>query len=304
MIFSRPNPSRAHAKQRGGIIFRLLFLMCLVVVLFVLYLARYPLLRLAGSFWIVDEPPEKSDVIVILGDDNYNGDRAARAAELFKSGFAPRILASGRYLRSYASIAQLEQHDLTDRGVPASAIVPLSHHADDTHQEALAVSQQLAAHSWRRVILVTSTYHTRRARYICERLFPAGTILRVVAARDADYSPDSWWKTRLGMKIFFHEFFGMPVAVWELRHNAVQTSGPGLLDSLRRTVSTLVPIDYAKFCTARFTPPCGYTIVHSRFEDCLPPGLGVPTLRGNYVAQARCKTRYQAVFAKAGRTAS
>ncbi len=38
---------------------------------------------------------------------------------------------------------------------------------------------------------MTSNYHTRRSRYICERLFPAGTILRVVAARDSDYNPDA-----------------------------------------------------------------------------------------------------------------
>jgi hypothetical protein len=46
--------------------------------------------------------------------------------------------------------------------------------------------------------------------------------------------------------------------------------------------------------------------VHPRFEDCLPPGLGVPTLRGNYVAQAyRCKTfRDKAVFCKAIFTAA
>ncbi len=93
----------------------------------VLYLARHPLLRLAGSFWIVDEEPQNSDAIVILGDDNLNADRAARAAELFKSGLAPRVIASGRFLRPYASIAELEQHDLTDRGVPPAAVVRLTH---------------------------------------------------------------------------------------------------------------------------------------------------------------------------------
>jgi len=80
----------------------------------VIYLARHPLLRLAGSFWVVDDEPAKSDVIVILGDDNFSADRARRAAELFKLGFAPRVIASGRFLRPYASIAELEQHDLTD----------------------------------------------------------------------------------------------------------------------------------------------------------------------------------------------
>lgn len=290
MTTAAANPQNKRTSQSGGIIFRLLFLMCFAVMLCVIYLTWNPLLRLAGSFWIVDEEPQNSDVIVILGDDNLNGDRAARAAEMFKSGFAPRVIASGRFLRPYASIAELEQHDLTERGVPPAAVIRLTHNATDTREEAAAISGQLAAHGWKRVILVTSNYHTRRSRYICERLFPAGTILRVIAARDSNYNPDAWWNTRMGLRIFFHEVIGILIAIWELRDKPVQTSGPGIFDSIRRRVSTLIPINYGKFAI-RFTPLGPYTIVHPRFEDCLPPGLGVPTLRGNYVAQAyRCKT--------------
>jgi hypothetical protein len=210
--------------QRGGIFFRLLFLMFFMVLLFLVYLVRHPLLGLAGGFWVVDEAPQYSDAIVILGDDNYFGDRAARAAELFKAGLAPRVIASGRYLRPYASIAELEEHDLTDRGVPAGAIVRLAHRAENTREESAAISQLIAARGWKRILLVTSNYHTRRSRYICAREFPPGTILRIVAARDPVYDPHNWWRDRTGLKIFGHEAIGMLVAMWELRHSDVQTS--------------------------------------------------------------------------------
>jgi uncharacterized SAM-binding protein YcdF (DUF218 family) len=222
MTRSSEKSRRRRGSQSGGIFFRLLFLLFFFAMLCVIYLARHPLLRLAGSFWVVDDEPEKSDVIVILGDDNFSADRATRAAELFKLGFAPRVIASGRFLRPYASIAELEQHDLTDRGVPATAVVRLTHSATDTREEAIAISQLLSSRGWKRVILVTSTYHTRRSRYICERVLPAGTVLRVVAAHDSGYNPDNWWNTREGLKIFFHEAAGMPVAMWELRHNSVR----------------------------------------------------------------------------------
>jgi uncharacterized SAM-binding protein YcdF (DUF218 family) len=71
---------------------------------------------------------------------------------------------------------------------------------------------------------VTSNYHTRRARYICSRVLPAGTTLLVSAARDSDYDPDSWWQNREGGKMFFQEFVGLLVAMWELRHSDVQTT--------------------------------------------------------------------------------
>ncbi len=218
MTEAKSRSSRWRASQRGGIFFRLLFLIFFLFLIFLVYLARHPLLRMAGSFWVVDENPVASDAIVIMGDDNYQADRATRAAELIKAGWAPRVIASGRYLRPYASIAELEEHDLIDRGVPQTAVVRFAHHAENTRNEAIAVSQLLSAHGWKRIIVVTSNYHTRRSRYICERAFPPGTVLHVVAARDADFDPDNWWRTRLGVKIFAHELVGMVVAMWELRH--------------------------------------------------------------------------------------
>jgi hypothetical protein len=78
-------------------------------------------------------------------------------------------------------------------------------------------------------MIVTSNYHTRRTRYLCEHVFPADVHVLVVAAPDHDYDPDSWWKTREGLKIFFHEFVGMFVAVWEVHH---QKDDPQVMLSL------------------------------------------------------------------------
>jgi uncharacterized SAM-binding protein YcdF (DUF218 family) len=219
--------------QRGGIIFRLLFFLCFVFFLFLIFLARRPLLGMAGSFWVVSDKPAPSDAIAILGDDNFQGDRATRAAELFKAGMAPRIIASGRYLRPYATIAELEQHDLIDRGVPPGAIVRLDQHAENTRDEAYAIAQLISARGWKRIILVTSNYHTRRARYICERAFPARTILLVVAAPDSEYDPHSWWHTRAGAKIFAHEFAGMLLAMWEMRNTSARTTDSASLAPAR-----------------------------------------------------------------------
>ncbi len=204
----RSSPTERRKAERGGIFFRLLGYLFIVFVLVVLYFARYSLLRLAGRFWVVDEPPVAVDAIAVLGDDNYGGDRATRAAELFKAGWAPRVIASGRYLRPYASVAELEERDLTDRGVPKAAVVRLEHRAEDTREEAVAIGQLMAAHGWKRVIVVTSNYHTRRAHYILERELPPGTTLRVVAAPDSEYDPGDWWRDRQGIKIFAHEFGG------------------------------------------------------------------------------------------------
>ena len=217
------------ARARGGIFFRLLSLMCLLVFLLLIYVVRHPLLRFAGGFWVVDDAPQHSDAIVMLSDDNFHADRAARAAELYRAGWAPRVIASGRRLRPYAGIAELEEHDLEDRGVPASAVVKLPGDDRNTREECSAIGALLASHGWKRLLLVTSNYHARRARYICSRTLPEGTLLRVSAASDSDYDPDTWWQSRIGAKRFFGEVAGMAVAMWELRHSSSKTSDSVLM---------------------------------------------------------------------------
>src|SRR5579864_4122275 len=176
--------------NRGGIFFRLLFLIFLVIFAFVIYLARYSILRLAGNFWVVDESPQTSDAIVILSDDDYEAVRAARAADLYRASWAPRIVASGRTLRPYTSMAELMQRDLTDRGVPATAVVRFPNRARNTLEEASAASEFLSTHGWKKIVVVTSNYHTRRARFIYEHALAPGTELRMVAAPDPAYDPN------------------------------------------------------------------------------------------------------------------
>jgi uncharacterized SAM-binding protein YcdF (DUF218 family) len=209
--------------QRGGIIFKFLLLCCFVAFLFALYLVRHPLMRVAGRALILNDSPRASDAVVMLGDDNYNADRATRAAELIKAGWAPRVVASGRLLRPYISIADLEQRDLTDRGVPASAIVKFPNHARNTREECTALGQLLAQKGWKHILLVTSNYHSRRADYICSRVLPPGTELHVIAAADSNYDPQDWWDQRESTKIFFEEVESLVVAAWELRDRSVQT---------------------------------------------------------------------------------
>src|SRR5262249_38783173 len=140
--------------------------------------------------WIVEDPLDKADAIVVLGDDNFYADRATRAAQLFREGKAPLVVASGRRLRPNAGFAELMDHDLFERGVPKDKILRFAHDADSTLEEAEAVAKFAKERKWRRVIIVTSNYHTRRARYIYRHVFPQGVETSVASARDGDFDPE------------------------------------------------------------------------------------------------------------------
>jgi len=202
--------------ERGGIISTLIALLFLVVLLGGIYLARHPLLRFIGESLVVEDSLEKSDAIIILSDDNYYGDRATRAAELFRQNLAPVVVASGVRLRPNASIAELMTHDLIERGVPKENILPFPQDADNTREEAESLRKLSQSKSWKSVIVVTSNYHTRRAKYIFKKVFPETVAIRIASARDGDFDPAHWYEHRKSINQFTHEIGGYFVAWWEL----------------------------------------------------------------------------------------
>jgi uncharacterized SAM-binding protein YcdF (DUF218 family) len=188
----------------------------LLLTLGVVYLLREPLMTEAARLFIVDEALQPADAILVLGDDNYTGDRARRAAELYNGRWAPKVVVSGRYLRPYANVAELMKRDAMQSGVAEGAVIPVAHFAANTRQEAFALRKLIREQRWRRVIVVTSNYHTRRTRYIFRRAMDKDVEVRVAAAADRDFNPAAWWQARAGTRIFFRELFAWPVAVWEM----------------------------------------------------------------------------------------
>lgn len=203
--------------ERGGIFATLLIGVVITLLCVVIYVARYPLMRLTAENWIVEDSPEHSDAILVLGNDNFYGDRASRATELYRQGWAPLVVASGKRLRPGADAAALVEHDLVERGVPKEKIVRYAHDAENTREEAEGLLGIVTARKWKSVIVVTSNYHTRRARYIFQKVFGAACSVRVASAHDAEFDPERWWEKRSSVKLFAREMEGMVVAMWELR---------------------------------------------------------------------------------------
>jgi uncharacterized SAM-binding protein YcdF (DUF218 family) len=229
---SRRFRQRNLRSQTGGILSSLISLLFVIVLCAVLYFARGPILRFAGETWVVEDPLDRADAIIVLSDDNFYADRATHAADLYRHGMAPIVVTSGRRLRPYAGIAELMEHDLIERGVPKDKIVRISHNAENTREEAQALAQQALERKWRSVIVVTSNYHTRRARYIFLHVFPAQTQVRVSGAQDGDFDPQHWWQSRKSLKEFTRELAGMAVAIGELwGQRKVSTVTPAIVGS-------------------------------------------------------------------------
>ena len=218
----RPKPN---SKEQGGIVTTLIALLFVMVLCVAVYLVRHPIMRFAAEEWIVDEPAAHADAIIVLSDDNFYADRATHAAELYRQGVAPVVVASGRRLRPSAGISELMEHDLVERGVPKDKIIRYAHDADNTREEAEMIGKIAKANHWKSVVIVTSNYHTRRARYIFGKVAPAGITVSIASARDGDFDPERWWEKRKSVKLFTREIAGMAVAMWELKAVSRSVSG-------------------------------------------------------------------------------
>lgn len=136
------------------------------------------LLMVGGrSALTVSVPLENADAIVLLAG-NYE-ERAPVAAARFLAGNAKKIILandgvrrgwSREHQRNLYSIERSEGV-LVKCGVPREAIVRLPFLKSGTVYDALAVKDYLSRHNIRRILLVTSDYHTRRSLWIFERVF-------------------------------------------------------------------------------------------------------------------------------------
>jgi uncharacterized SAM-binding protein YcdF (DUF218 family) len=205
---------RADVRKRRS---RLLPALAAALVLSVILLAfREPILTRLGELLVVSDPLERADLIYVLAGDFWGG-RVLLGANLGSQGWAPRvILSGGRYQNSYASDLALEfavQH-----GYRRSLFLPIRMETPSTLDEARAMGPMFRRLGAKRIILVTSNFHSRRAVQVF-RLFCPQFDFRMEAAGDDTFDPRAWWKTPGGRHLLFGEYqkmLGTYLVRWHL----------------------------------------------------------------------------------------
>ena len=188
---------------------RVLLFLAAAVVLLVLFHAT--LLAALGNFLVKAGPPQKADIIVVLAGDGF-GHRILTAGDLIKQGYAAQAIISGPDGNYGNYECDLAIPFAVKAGDPESDFIHLEHHARSTVEEAQVVVKKLRDMGVKRVILLTSTYHTRRAGNIFRRAAPDLDFI-VVAAPDEFFKPDSWWHNREASKTFAYEW-SKTIAEW------------------------------------------------------------------------------------------
>jgi len=190
--------------------FRSKLLQLVIIVLvaaLLLYFLSGPIMIMVGEFLVQADEPARSDAVVVLSTGIEYYPRLMEAAMLFQDGFAERVAINGN--RKSEALRELERRGFQScclwyedalrvlelLGVQKERVIIINaESAYDTVSEAKLVGEVLSEAGITSIILTTSKYHTRRARYIWKKLFPDRFTIRAVAARNDPFSPEAWWK--------------------------------------------------------------------------------------------------------------
>lgn len=166
--------------------------------------------RHAGTFLVVADPlPERADAIVVLAGSPP--DRALAAADLHRTGLAPRVILTRERSRpefdalAARGVPLQESHDLAIRllvalGVPHEAITTLEPRTDSTIAEARLVAEWACGEGLASLVVVTSPSHTRRARAMFRHALGNRVTVHLHPATAAAFPAERWWRDRAAAK--------------------------------------------------------------------------------------------------------
>jgi uncharacterized SAM-binding protein YcdF (DUF218 family) len=186
--------------------FRKIFFVILIIAFLVVIHGK--ILTGIGSFLVVEDIPEKAEAAVVLntGVDIYP--RLMEAANLYRTVKVDRVVINGN--RKTDTLRDLENSGyeppcqwhaeiisvLAHQKVPKDHIVAISaEDAYDTVSEAKIVGTILINNGMKSVVITTSKFHSRRARYIWSNLYRGKLDIYVAPATDDPFNPEAWWKS-------------------------------------------------------------------------------------------------------------
>lgn len=171
------------------------------------------------DFIFVEDDPQKSDIIICVGGSHPQ--IGEKAAELYKSGYAPKVLVGGKYsVKTGAFPGVREKADIYDgdyttesdfyadvlikNGVPDDAVIK-ENESGFTRENAdfARVLTDKLGMEVHKAIVVCKSFHARRCLMFFQSAFDSADILIVPAegtAGDRYPSRENWYKTDEGIK--------------------------------------------------------------------------------------------------------
>jgi uncharacterized SAM-binding protein YcdF (DUF218 family) len=160
-----------------------------------IYLGAPAALNRVGGWLIRSDAVERADVVVALGGDN-RCNREKKAVELYRQKLADKIIVSGVQFGWGVHTGEAAKRYVMSLGVSEADIIILRD-VTNTRAEAQALKKLMNDRGWTKAIIVTSSFHSRRALYTVEKSAPELIYYSSpVPAEEPEWRPAGWWKRR------------------------------------------------------------------------------------------------------------
>jgi uncharacterized SAM-binding protein YcdF (DUF218 family) len=131
------------------------------------------LLLAAGPFLVVHDPLQPADAIVVIGGD-HKPERLRRAAELYRQGYAPLIIISAGTIvlegDQHIPEAHVMVRQARELGLPEDTLI-LEQASKSTYENAVYSKALCQTKGITSILLITSAYHSRRARRLFQSVY-------------------------------------------------------------------------------------------------------------------------------------
>lgn len=141
----------------------------------------------------------QADAIMVVSGGQTTA-RADEGIQLYKDGYAPKLIFSGAALDDGPSNADEMREQALDAGVPSGAIVT-DETARTTYQNATKTKPIIDRLNIHTIILVTSPYHQRRTSLTFKHVYGDGYTFINHSSFDSRWSKFSWWASPFGVFI-------------------------------------------------------------------------------------------------------
>ncbi|MBL7020949.1 MAG: YdcF family protein [Nitrospinaceae bacterium] len=167
-----------------------------------------PILNSVSRALVYEDPLVKVDAIVVLAGGN--GSRVEAAARLYREGFGEKLFFSGFRVYPETYTSTLMKNYALKLKVPEDKIITWIPDVEvSTQGESIANLELLNKNHIKKAILVTSAFHTRRAKLLYEKAISSlgyDISILIYPAPDPLVPIKGWWKLRTGKKSIFFEY--------------------------------------------------------------------------------------------------
>jgi uncharacterized SAM-binding protein YcdF (DUF218 family) len=171
----------------------------------------------AARALIVQAEMLHAEAIVVLSGSSTYLERTEQAARLFHEGHAPKIILTNDGLQSEWSSAEQRNPFYFERavealrraGVPAESIETLPQVVSSTYDEARLLREYATTHGLHSILVVTSSYHSRRALWTLRRVMKDDHVLIGLSAPPTGQQtpqPATWWWHARGWRMVAGEY--------------------------------------------------------------------------------------------------